>query len=72
MAEIVDLHEYYQECNSCGGISWLIQYTRDCQEIKQIVCDNPDCTMILENPGLDSEISFKPDFEINNNRKETP
>ena len=66
MAEVVDLYQYYQECNDCSGISWYIQYTHDCKDILQIVCTNPECTRIIENPGIysETEISFKPDFEM--------
>jgi hypothetical protein len=66
MGKVVSLYEYYQECGGCGGIEWYIQYTTDLKDIKQIVCTNPDCTKILENPGIysETEISFEPDFEM--------
>ena len=66
MAEVINLYEYYHQCTGCNGIEWYIQYTHDCVEIKQIMCTNPDCTMVIENPGVftETKINFEPDFEL--------
>jgi hypothetical protein len=52
MAEVVQLYEYFQECNNYGGIQWFIQYTPDLENIMQIVCTDDECGRILENKEL--------------------
>lgn len=65
MAEVIDLHSYYMQCQNCGGFGWAIRYTQDCEEIMQIECLTDDCECVLENPGIgSSDIIFEPEFEI--------
>lgn len=62
-ADVIDLHEYFTECQQCGGFLWYIQWTQDCQDVLQIVCGNPDCGCVVENP-MEPEIAFEADFDL--------
>jgi len=63
-AEVIDLHEYFLQCQGCDGTFWAIQYTQDLKEIMQLVCANPECECVIPNPGLGGDIYFEPDFEL--------
>lgn len=63
-AEVINLHEYFLQCQNCDGTFWAIQYTPDCTEIMQIVCANPECECVITNPELGGGVCFEPDFEL--------
>lgn len=62
-AEIIELHEYYTTCGSCGETIWHIQWNQRCTGVLRIIC--AACTHIIENPIFDKqqEIIFEPDFD---------
>ena len=65
MAEIIDLHEYFTCCPECDGMAWYIQWNTQQTEVIQLICANPDCTAVFENPAFNNgDIYFEPEFEL--------
>ena len=66
MANVVDLHEYFTCCPECEGFAWYIQWNRQQTTVIQIVCANPECAYVIENPEFhNGAIYFEPDFDLN-------
>ena len=66
-AEIVDLHEYFTVCAECGGFLWYIQWNTQQTDVMQLVCGDPECGAVIENPSFDNRdgcIYFEPDFDL--------
>ena len=65
MGSVTDLHEYFSCCSECGSFTWYIQWNTRCTEVMQLVCANPDCNFVIENPEFhNGQIYFEPDFDL--------
>lgn len=54
-AEVIHLHEYFTTCPQCDEAIWYIQWNQTCTEVMQIICANPECSHVIENPVFNTQ-----------------